>query len=230
MKEDRLKRYQILDGTILKMIAMVTMVFDHVGDNFFPEQTWMRIIGRMAFPIFAFFVCEGYIHTRDRIRYLERMILFGLISEIPFDLVTAGKLLEFTHQNIMLTFAFAVTVLLCYDRITDKVKGRKGIVIGVMMMIASGIVSIVLGLDYNIAALAVIFVYYLLRERSAVLRNIIAMAVHFLLRNVGIYVYGILGFLPLFLYNGKRGKGLKWLFYVFYPGHLLLIYLIREMM
>ncbi|MBR5755510.1 MAG: hypothetical protein IKX97_06820, partial [Erysipelotrichaceae bacterium] len=89
--------------------------------------------------------------------------------------------------------------------------------------------SVVLRLDYSMTALAVVFVYYLLKDKALEIRNLVAMAVHFLLRNVGVYLYGVLGFIPLFLYNGKRGKGLKWLFYVFYPGHLLLIYLISRL-
>ena len=85
--------WQILDGTALKLIAVTAMILDHVGDNFFPDQIWMRIIGRMALPIFAFCIAEGFSHTRDRRRYLYRMGLFALLSEIPFDLVTAGEVL-----------------------------------------------------------------------------------------------------------------------------------------
>ena len=68
----------------------------------------------------------------------------------------------------------------------------------------------------------------LLKDRALWIRNTAAAAVHAMLRNVGIYWFGLLGFIPLFLYNGKRGKGMKWLFYTFYPGHLLLIFLIRR--
>ena len=81
-------RYKLLDGTMLKLIAMISMVSDHVGDSFFPDQIWMRIIGRMALPIFAFCTAEGFIHTHDRMKYLRRMGIFALISEIPFDLTT----------------------------------------------------------------------------------------------------------------------------------------------
>ena len=83
----------ILDGTLLKLIAMISMVFDHVGDNFFPGQTWMRIVGRIALPVFAFCIAEGFSHTHDRMKYLVRMGIFALISEVPFDLVTSGKVL-----------------------------------------------------------------------------------------------------------------------------------------
>ena len=222
-----LKKFQVLDGTALKLIAMIAMIFDHVGDNFFPEQVWMRIIGRMAMPIFAFCIAEGFCHTRDKRKYLGRMVVFGIVSEIPFDLVTAGSVLEFSHQNIMLTFAWAILGLICVDKILEKNNKIKYLIVGLILLFFL-IVSLILGLDYNMLAIALISVYYLLREKAFWVKNVVAMAVHALLRNVGIYWFGLLGFMPVFLYNGKRGKGLKWLFYAFYPGHLLLIYLIRQ--
>ena len=72
-------RIQFLDGTALKVIALVSMVFDHVGDNFFPDQVWMRVIGRIAMPIFAFCIAEGFSHTRDKTKYLLRMLLIYLL-------------------------------------------------------------------------------------------------------------------------------------------------------
>ena len=225
---ERLKKLQVLDGTALKMIAIISMVIDHVGDNFFPNQTWMRVLGRIAMPIFAFCISEGFCHTRSKMKYLRRMLVFGVISEIPFDLVTAGKVLEFRHQNIMLTFSWAILGLLCCDWVLEqkKPRGRYGIAFAILL--AFLLSSAFLGLDYHMLAIALIAVYYLLKEKSLWIRNTAAAAVHALFRNVGIYWFGLLGFLPIFLYNGKRGRGLKWLFYVFYPGHLLLIYLVRQ--
>lgn len=86
-----IKKYQILDGTALKIIAMISMVFDHVGDLFFPDLMWPRMIGRLAMPLFSFSIAEGYLHTGDKIKYLCRLGIFALISEIPFDLAFEGK-------------------------------------------------------------------------------------------------------------------------------------------
>ncbi len=221
------KYWQILDGTLLKLLAMVSMVFDHVGDNFFPDLEWMRIIGRIAMPLFAFAVAEGYVHTRDKKKYLLRMLLMGLISEVPFDLVLFGTPLEFTHQNIMLTFAYAIVGLMCYDKIAKENAFSIPGSLVLLLFIAS---SLLLCLDYNMVALAVIFAFYLLRKKPLWLRTAVAMAIYYFFRNVGIYRFGLLGFLPVFLYNGQRGKGLKWLFYLFYPGHLLLIYLLKKIL
>ena len=73
MSDAEKRSYRCIDGTVLKLIAMVSMVFDHVGDNFFPGAAWMRVIGRIAMPIFSFCVAEGFSHTRDPKRYLARM-------------------------------------------------------------------------------------------------------------------------------------------------------------
>ena len=222
-----LEKMRVLDGTALKLIAMLSMVLDHVGDNFFPEQLWMRVLGRIAMPIFAFCVAEGFCHTHDRMKYLRRLFVFGLVSEIPFDLVTAGKVLEFSHQNIMFTFFWAILGLLCFEKVLGSMKkGRVPLAAAVLLFFLAG--SLLLRLDYNMLALALIFIFYLLRQKALWIRTCAAAAAHAALRNVGIYWFGLLGFVPILLYNGQRGRGLKWLFYVFYPGHLLLIWLIRS--
>ncbi len=225
MREHR--GFAVLDGTALKLIAMLSMVLDHVGDNFFPEQVWMRALGRIAMPVFAFCLAEGYSHTHDKKRYLLRMGLFACLSEVPFDLVTAHKVLEFGHQNIMLTFFWAILGLMCFEGITAK-GGWLRMAAGVVALLFFLGASLFLGVDYNMVAVGLVFSFYLLRERPLPLRCLISMAWHTLLRNKGLYWFGLLGFLPIFLYNGKRGRGLKWLFYLFYPCHLLLIWAVRE--
>ena len=219
--------WQILDGTALKLIAVTAMIPDHVGDNFFPDQIWMRIIGRMALPIFAFCIAEGFSHTRDRRRYLYRMGLFALLSEIPFDLVTSGKVLEFSHQNIMMTFFWAILGLMIYEQVRNR---RYGQILGAAVLLLFPVSSLFLGLDYQILAVGLIILYYLLRNKAPLINNLAAMAYHVLLRNVGIYWFGVLGFVPVLLYNGKRGRGLKWFFYLFYPLHLLAIYILKELL
>ena len=226
---DRLEKIQVLDGTTLKLIAMACMAIGHVGDNFFPDHLWMQAIGRIAMPIFAFCVSEGFTHTRDKGRYLMRMGAFALVSEVPFDLVTSGRALELSHQNIMMTFFWAILGLMAYERIVGEQPARGRKAAGIVALVAFVIVSLLLRFDYNFLACGLIFVFVLLRDKGLVVRNVVAAALHVLLRNVGIFWFGLLGFLPIFLYNGKRGVGLKWLFYAFYPGHLLLIWLFKTL-
>lgn len=227
---DKFERFKVLDGTALKIIAMISMIFDHVGDNFFPEMEWMRIIGRMAMPIFAFCIAQGFAHTHDKTKYLRRLLIFGLASEVPFDLVTAGKVLEFSHQNIMFTFALSVIGLLIMDRVGDSdLKTWLRNLIRALIFAVFMVASLILRLDYNMVAIAIIFVFYLLNDKADWIKNLVAAGFHALFRNVGIYWFGLLGFIPILLYNHKRGRGLKWLFYFFYPGHLMLIWAIRMM-
>lgn len=218
--------FRILDGTTLKIIAMVCMVFDHIGDMFFPEQVWMRVIGRLAMPIFSFCIAEGYIHTRDRKAYLMRMLAFGVLSEIPFDLASSGRL-NLSHQNIMFTFALALAALMAYDYLVESYEGMKGVALGILAALAAALASIFLKLDCNFAAIGLVFVFYFLRNLDPFMRYAGAAAFEAIARSVGIYRWGILSFLFIMLYNGKRGAGLKLLFYLFYPGHLLLLYLIK---
>ncbi len=147
-KENRLG---FLDGTMLKLIAMVSMVFDHVGDALFPEAAWMRIVGRIAMPIFAFCVAEGLSHTSDKYRYLARLGIFALVSEVPFDLFASGKVLEFSHQNIMFTFALAVAALIVYDKFAEKGKDMQLALI--LMLISTMLLSIIIHLDYSFLGL-----------------------------------------------------------------------------
>ena len=227
LKIDRsLEKIQCIDGTVLKLIAMIAMVFDHVGDNFFPEQVWMRIIGRLAMPLFAFCVSEGFRCTRDRKKYLLRLGIFALVSELPFDLLTAGRL-ELGHQNVMLSFFLAVLALSSYDAVRAKIKSRWGIVLGVLAVIAIGAVDQIVGGDYGFFAVGLVFVFYVSRGLGRAGQAGCAALFELALRNKGIYLFCVLSSLILLLYNGKKGRGLKWLFYAFYPGHMLLLWLLK---
>lgn len=218
-----------LNGTALKLIAMVSMVFDHVGDNFFPDQIWMRIAGRIAMPIFAFFVAEGFLHTRDRKKYLLRMGIFATISEPSFDLLTEGRL-GFAHQNVMVTFFLAILALLCYDGLLAKEQTPGRMALGCAAVLALMAAALLLKTNYHIYGMGLVFIFYLFRRKELWFRSVMGMIFHIVTENVGVYIFGLLGFLPLFLYNGKRGRGLKWMFYVFYPGHMLLLYLIGRLL
>lgn len=224
--DTKLEKIQFLDGTALKLIAMISMVFDHVGDTFFPEQTWMRLIGRLALPLFAFCVSEGFRYTRDRSKYLIRLGIFALVSELPFDLLTAGRL-ELGHQNVMLTFFLAILALIVYDKIAGRGKGVWRKILGVLAAAAFGVAAQLLGADYGFFAVGLVFVFYVSRDLGRTGQAGCSLLYQLALRNVGIYLWGAVSSLVLLCYNGKKGRGLKWLFYVFYPGHMLLLWLLK---
>jgi hypothetical protein len=228
----RYDKLRILDGTVLKIIAMVSMVFDHVGDMFFPDVLWPRMIGRLAMPLFAFCITEGYIHTRDKKKYLFRMGIFALVSEVPFDLAFEGKV-SLNHQNIMLTFFMSILALMLFDLIRGKKNedtGRYSIgktILGSLVIIGTAAVAILIKADYTIFAVISVFLFYLFKDTKHFIRTGVGVAFLALTRTMGYYCTTGLSIIPLLLYNGKKGKGLKWFFYAFYPGHLLLLYLIK---
>lgn len=224
-----MKKLQILDGTTLKLIAILSMFFDHVGDLFFPAAHWMRAVGRISMPIFAFCIAEGYIHTHDRKRYLCRLGIFALISELPFDLAFSGGF-ELSHQNIMLTFFLAVLALMLYDRICGETPSNRRIGLGLAAVLAVSILATVLGADYTLFGIIGVFLFYVPRRQPCWKRQLGGMAFLGLTRTVGYYAATGLALIPLLMYSGKKGKGLRWLFYAFYPGHLLVLWALKQIL
>ena len=215
-----MKKTGLISETELKILAMVSMVLDHVGDLFFPGVLWLRMAGRIAMPVFSFCIAEGYAHTRDRKRYLLRMGLFALISEIPFDLAFEGRI-GFGHQNIMLTFFLSILALELFDRIRGgKDPRRERFSIGRTLLHA----------DYTCFAVVAVFLFYVFRDAHPAVRCGTGVAFLALTRTMSYYCATGFSFIPLILYNGKRGRGLKWLFYAFYPGHLLVLYLLQVLL
>ncbi len=227
----KLEKLRILDGTSLKLIAMISMVFDHVGDMFFPGALWMRMIGRLAMPLFSFCIAEGYAHTKNKQRYLLRMGVFALVSEIPFDLAFEGRV-SLGHQNIMLSFFLAILALMVFDRIRGEGKEHAAgkTLLGILCVCAVAVLALLLRADYTLFAVLAVFLFYVLRNRHPLLRCGVGVGFLALTRTVGYYRATGLSLIPLLLYNGKRGRGLKWLFYAFYPGHLLLLYLLKTVL
>ena len=228
-----IKPYQVLDGTALKLIAMVSMVIDHVGAVFFPAAAWMRMVGRLAMPLFSFCVAEGFAHTRDKKKYLLRMGVFALLSEVPFDLAFEGRVGP-GHQNIMLTFFLALLALTLYDRIRGGADaerpGAGRTALGVLAVLAMAALSFALRADYTVFGVVAVFLFYALRRQHPLVRSGAGVAFLALTRTVGYYCATGLSFIPLALYDGRRGRGLKWLFYAFYPGHLLVLYAIKRLL
>ena len=211
------------------------MVFDHVGDLFFPDAMWFRMIGRLSMPVFSFCIAEGFTHTKDKKKYLLRLGVFALISEIPFDLAFEGKV-GFSHQNIMLSFFLAVAALMLYDWVADEENPERKhspvvkTVLGVCIVAAISVLSFLLRADYTFFAVIAVFLFYVFRKRHPLIRAGAGVAFLSITRTIGYYCTTGFSFIPLAMYNGKKGKGLKWMFYLFYPGHLLLLAAIKRIM
>ena len=206
---------QCLDSFQLKCIAIVSMALDHTGAVLYPSQIWLRCLGRIAFPIFCFLIVEGFFHTHDVRRYMGRLGVFALISEIPYDLAFRGVPLEYAHQNVFFTLLIGIGMMILLER--NREWPVKAVILLLTMWLAVLIRS-----DYNFRGILLIFVFYIFHE-SRWLAVTAGGLWNFLYQGV-IQKYGVLSVLPLALYNGERGRKMKYFFYIFYPAHLLLLY------
>lgn len=209
-----------INSFTLKLIAVFSMLIDHVGAVFFPEQVLFRVIGRLAFPILAYLLVEGFFYTHDVKRYMYRMGILALLSEIPFDLTANGVILEFGHQNVF--FTLFIGLVMMYFLLKTAGRGQMIIVSLLFFLIADALRA-----DYGGVGVLMILCFYLFREDmlwkviSVVFVNVALMG--------GIQMFAVFALLPIYLHNGKQGRRMKWFFYGFYPVHLLILFLVRMM-
>ena len=211
---------KFLDSFHLKLIAIITMVIDHIGYVFFPSEEIFRIIGRIAFFLFAFMIAEGMVHSKNVVKYKGRLLLFALLSEIPHDLLFYNKWLEFEHQNIFFTlFLSAFLIYLLRKPLSLLHKS--------LVILSALILSTVGNLEYGIYGLLLIVNFYFIKDCA--IKTIIAQ----LLSTFAVFIINILqfwaglGIVPLLLYNGKKGINTGKIFYYFYPFHLSVLYIVK---
>ena len=218
------------DTGFLKIVAVVTMLVDHIGAVFFPGVMIWRLIGRIAFPIFAYCLVVGCLHTRDMRKHLLRLLVFAVISQPAYILNFYGRIEYWHNLNIMFTLFFGA-----------------GAVYGLMdlrrrwwMLIPVIAACVFLALEYGTYGVVLIAAFYVFRNRrwmSAVVITAI-LAVRFFsepLITVGAAAFGIQGFAVLampFIYANTdlKLKINKYFFYAFYPAHLLVIFAVARML
>lgn len=196
------------------------MAIDHVGAIFYPEEWTFRYIGRVAFPIFCFLLTEGVYYTHDIHRYMLRLGIFAVISEVPYDLAFHGEILEFEGQNVFFTLFLGVMLLYLLE------KGGEWPV-KIMEVLMFMWIAVMLRTDYSFKGILLISMFYFLREYRWV--SLAGGALWNFLWNNPIQEYGVFSVIPLALYNGERGRSMKYFFYVFYPLHLMILFLIFKM-
>lgn len=228
-----------LSALDLKLLAMAAMLVDHMGYLLFPTAMWMRYVGRLAFPIFAFQVVEGWYRTHDRRRYFLRLALCGLLSEIPFDLVIGGQLIDPGYQNVLWTFCIAAAALWAMEAL------RRLQIPLPLAALCAGAAGYLLGealqSDYFGPGVLLVLAFALCRGRSGGrIGELAAMVIvnGRLLPSASMTVWGMelpvqllaAAALPLiWLYRGRQGPHgpwLRWVWYGFYPAHLLVLWLI----
>ena len=222
-----------MTGTALKLIAVISMLIDHTGDVLFPGTMWLRYIGRLAFPIYCFLLVEGFFHTKDLRRYMFRLLLFGLISEIPFDLAFYETLFTPDHQNVFWTLLFGLMAISLMNMVRfDNIYLRTAA--QMLIAIPFGAAAQLIHSDYRWIGVGLIASMYLFHGFEILKIGTGAVLLLPVFTN-SIEYFGLLSYLPMHYYNGRLGikRGLpetilKWCFYAFYPAHLLILALIRD--
>lgn len=212
-----------INGFTLKMIALLTMLTDHIGAVLFPQMIILRCIGRISFPIYAFLLVEGFIHTRDVRKYSLRLLLFALLSEIPFDMAFFGKALYWQHQNIFFTLFLGVLMLAMIQKFSFQPAAQ---ILSAATCIAA---AFVFRVDYS--GIGVILILALWYFRAHPVKRLAAFVLLLVLGyGTGIESWALLSYVPIALYNGRRGPSMKYVFYIFYPAHLIVLVLLQEIL
>lgn len=220
-----------MTGLILKLIAVVSMLIDHTGYVLFPGQISLRIVGRLAFPIYCFLLVEGFLNTKNLKAYMFRLLGFALVSEIPFDLAFYDEVFYPDYQNVFWTLLFGLMAI----SLMSLIKIEKPVIRAVLRLAVAvpfGVVAQLIHTDYRWIGVGIISVMYVFHDLEAV-RDLCCAVMMLPIFTNQIEFFGLISLIPVHFYNGKRGylKGawgymMQWAFYLFYPVHLLVLHFI----
>lgn len=242
---EKSRRFEV-NSMMLHIMAMGLMLCDHLWGTIVPGNEWLTCIGRLAFPIFAFLLVEGYFHTSNLKKYVKRLFIFALISEIPFNLAMGSSITYILHQNVLWAFLIGIWLI----HLNEKVKNKKlfvRIIVGVSTTLLGYILGFATFVDYYGYGIAMILIFYFFRGEKYwnYIGQFLALAyvnielmkglsyevnlfnkVYFIPKQA----FALLSLIPIWLYHGKQGahnKVIKYVYYAFYPVHLLILGLIK---
>ena len=215
---------------VIKIIACVAMFLDHIKYAI-PEMNGFitTYFGRLSFPLFAFLITEGYTHTKDLKKYYKRLLIFAILSQLPFMLFRT-----LVGEYLMLNILFTLLLGLISITIFDKVKKK---LISIPLILVIIYIGHLFKVDYDWYGVAIVFELYLFRKYK--LLNMLVFSfltgIHYYIRGLFdvIYTYVLLSYgftilsiVLIYLYNGKLGRKTKYFFYWFYPIHMIIIYML----
>lgn len=216
-----------LTGFHLKLIAMAAMVVDHGAYIMVPGNTWiywmMRMIGRLAFPLYCFLLTEGFLYTRSKGKYLLRLGIFAFVTEPFFDFALHGAWIETGYQNVLFTFFVGFLMLLGVEHFKKKDfrPGQMGV------FLSACLAAFFLKSDYDILGIVMIYIFYEYRSQFK-MKALLSTGVMLMFSGI-LQAFGGFAFLPIGIYSGKPGrKTMKYFFYLFYPAHLMILYLVKQ--
>lgn len=235
-----------LSAAALHILAMAFMLMDHLWATLLLAQEWLTCVGRIAFPIFAFMAVEGYFHTHNLKKYLLRMLIFAVISEVPFDLMYGGTWFYPVHQNVIWTLMMGLVGIHLMETVRKKKSTFVYILVSAIVVILGGLLGTLSMVDYYGMGVLTVFIFYFFRGRKwwcllgqmltlywvnvellgGLMYPIRLFGMEFELCQQGL---ALLALLPIWLYRGRQGyhsKPFQYFCYAFYPIHMLVIVLV----
>ena len=233
----------------LHVLAMAFMLCDHMWAALFPAAEWLTCAGRLAYPIFAFMIVEGYTHTHDLRKYMLRLLFWAVVTEIPFNLMYSGSVFYPFHQNVLWTFPISLLMIILTEKCRAKFKPAVSVILSVLIAVLGYIAGYVSMADYFGEGVLMVLIFYFFRAPN--LKNRLLQLICMYILNVellGGYSYeftlfghtfefaqqgfALLSLVPIWLYRGRQGfhnKAFRYFCYAFYPVHMLLLVGVRSL-
>lgn len=216
------------------------MLIDHIGCILIPGNSDLRAIGRLSFPLFCFLIVNGFYHTKNKYNYLIRMGIFALISEIPYDLAIHNKIMDFSSQNVFITLFSGLLLIICCEKIKEKINNIfLKYMFYLTLLFAIGYTTTLLNSDYKWYGILLIFLFYLtygIKIKNKILMSlsiIFSSILYYKAYNSNLQLIAIFASIFIFLFEDKKvtlNKWVKWFMYIFYPLHLMILYILRSML
>jgi len=230
----------------LHLMAMAFMLCDHLWATVVPGNDWLTCIGRIAFPIFAFMIVEGYFHTRNLKKYVLRLLAFAVLSEIPFNLMTGSSLFFPLHQNVLWSFLLSIGLIHWNEKVKEKTVWLR-VLIACASVLLGSIAGLLTMVDYYHAGILTVLAFYFFRQKNLwclIGRIFCLWYINVELLGGLVYEWQLFGYpitiaqqafallalIPIELYRGRQGyhsKPLQIVYYAFYPVHLLILGLLK---
>ena len=235
--------FQGISSFSLHIIAMLLMLCDHLWATVLPQYDWLTWIGRLAFPIFAFLLVEGFFHTHNLKKYMDRLLLWAILSELPFNLMYGGYVIYPFHQNVLWTFLIGLSCITVTEKTRSKGNPLLTIVVFLLAASAGYVLGFLIMADYFGYGIWMVLIFYLFRGKKwwCILGQFVGLLwVNVMLiggLSVPVQIFGheifiiqqsmaCLALVPIWLYNGKQGphnRIIRTSFYAFYPVHMLIL-------
>lgn len=236
-----------LSAAALHGIAMACMLCDHLWATVVPGNDWLTCVGRLAYPIYAFLIVEGYFHTRDLKKYCLRLLAAALVSEVPFNLMYGGRVFYPVHQNVLWTFLLGLGLIAFVEWARGKSRWL-GLLAAAASVAAGGLLGLVLMVDYNAPGVLTVLVFYFFRGRKwwCLLGQLAGLwylnvevlgGIYYPVELFGLHFelvrqsLALLALAPIWLYRGRQGlasRAFRNFRYAFYPAHMLVLHLLRS--